>query len=153
MKLVVNEEECLLTVDQLNIILGMNINLDDDYMSQNNLISIYGNKSNGHLVFSNQPIAVFGYEFSVSIIIRNNIVSVIGLTLKTDSLTKGNGIYDEELCLLEIKQLIEIVTSGISRTYDDSSMVGHSRAIWHTNWGEINVSYEIQTPSVGIYLS
>ena len=85
MKLVVNEKECLLTVDQLNIVLGMSIDLDDGYMHQNNLVPVYGDKHEGNLVFRNKFIVVFGYEFSVSIIIRTNIVSAIKLILKTDS--------------------------------------------------------------------
>lgn len=153
MKIIIDEERCLVRTKKLNITPQMSINIDDAYALENNLVSIYGDRSDGCLLFRNQSIVLFDNDFVLSLLIRKNILYSIKLVLKAGSLTKDEGIYDEELCLLETKKLIEIITLGMSRNPDTNSAQGSNKATWRTTWGEINVSYEPQTPSVAVYIS
>ncbi len=156
MNLVVDEGKYKLMIEGSDIRIGEKIDDINSFIKKNKLKRPSEGYSGGLVSIPNKIFSVFNSKFGVMLFIHNNEIHSICLTLVENAPTAQDGIYDDDLCKLEVAKLIELITESLGRKFDYNRLVngqGANRATWNTNWGRISVLYHIQTPSVGIYLS
>lgn len=158
MNILVNDMECKLTIESLALKIGTYVDNIDDFIKHNKLKKSLGGGSSAFVDFPNEVVSIFNSKFNVRISISKKYIDYIWLTLAENAPTSQKrdgvaGIYFDNLCELEVSQLIKLVSTSLGRLPDKTDSQGGNRAKFKTKWGRININYSIRGPIVGIFLS